>query len=831
MASKCCGIHLTVYASDRSLATQIQIGKSAGEIRTDLRGLSDAMKDVRTEVIDKLEQSLIFMRSVALPKPGSDDTVPDQTLVSENLAVQLREVKDALEYLASGRSQKTPETRILENVYYGNPMFRREETLKPAEDTTFRWFVEGVSSELDGDGRSTSSADLSREDPFLFKQRAEVASRFEEWLRSGCGIFHISGKAGSGKSTLMKLILSTERTHELLREWAGGTRLLFARFYFWAAGEQIQNSLEGLQRSILFEILIQRPDLVKEVFCEAYPTVAHTSWDSPIHSRFFTTASFQRAFERFLNLPVDPRYRICLFIDGLDEYGADIQSGSLPETQREDLAQSLVDWSSNDRVKLLISSRPHSEFMDTFAEDQRIHLHQLTLNDMIKFGCRLFEKHRVFRFPGVKEHYRSLVERVAHTSSGVFLWTGLTIQRLLASLARRDSFESLDRQLAATPRDLSVLYEKMFLEIDENDRKEAMKMMLLVSEERKYYPGFLSHPGGINALAISWLDSLENLDCPANQPFLVYSEAHVEERRQLAESRVNGYTRGLLEITSSITPGNKNWEYPPLPYYMRHTVQFFHRTALEYVANSSLAHEVRSSSPTLFNLDFYTRLSLAELHFTSPSQEELEHDWPSTHSFPRYPAILRQYFSSGKPCQALIEAYRAAFKQHARYGAWGKSFLGLNMTVPLRQTIVLDEDPSFDHWVASEVEAPYAAQYLSERIQSFPHLLRPQGGLSLLLSVACRQLGEDLTFSRLERVKTVLALGASLQDGTFLSVDGMNTGSIELSVWQAWCLYYVTAQLSGWGKDKVRLFPQRYENEIFNHIIGLWLLHASDGTQ
>jgi hypothetical protein len=48
---------------------------------------------------------------------------------------------------------------------------------------------------------------------------AKVALR--TWLAEGNGIFHISGKLGSGKSTLMKYLCDSDRTVNLLKQWAG----------------------------------------------------------------------------------------------------------------------------------------------------------------------------------------------------------------------------------------------------------------------------------------------------------------------------------------------------------------------------------------------------------------------------------------------------------------------------------------------------------------------------------------------------------------------------------------------------------------------------------
>lgn len=506
-----------------------------------------------------------------------------------------------------------------------------------------------------------------------------------------------------------------------------------------------------------------------------------------------TSSHYPQAFDRLLLLPADPRYRICLFIDGLDEYDADGTFGSLPETKREVLAERLVRWTRNEGVKILASSRPYPEFISTFAEDQRIHLHRLTYDDMVRFGHRLFERHRTFGFPGVKKGYQSLVEGVAHASDGVFLWTGLTIQRMLVSLTRVDSFDTLKNQLNDTPRDLNALYDKMFSAIDQHGRCVAMKMMLLVSEEQKYL-GRLSHPRGVNAMAISWLDLLENPQFPANQPFLVYNDDGIEEKRRFADSRVNGYTGGLLEVITHLPETSNHFSWPP---YLRHTVQFFHRTALEHVAASSFAQEVRSSSPNLFDLEFYVRLSLAELHFGS-----LHKTVGGMQPFERYLGILRRYFATPNPSLSLIEGYRAAFDRQARYFAFVNCYISLNGLNLFAQMSEGTELASFDHWVANRVEATYVIQYFTQMVQTVPNFLRPQGGLSFLLSVACPPAAAHAFFPRLDRVKSVLALGAELHHSICLRLEGREEirASIRLSVWQAWCVYYVTGKLHRWRK-------------------------------
>jgi hypothetical protein len=97
-------------------------------------------------------------------------------------------------------------------------------------------------------------------------------SSFTKWLKEQDGIYWINGKAASGKSTLMKHIVTNFRTMPLLKEWASktgiGTEIFHsATFFFWASGSALQRSQSGLLRSILYQLMrIDPMNLVPIVF-------------------------------------------------------------------------------------------------------------------------------------------------------------------------------------------------------------------------------------------------------------------------------------------------------------------------------------------------------------------------------------------------------------------------------------------------------------------------------------------------------------------------------------------------------------------------------------
>jgi hypothetical protein len=53
---------------------------------------------------------------------------------------------------------------------------------------------------------------------------------FIEWFKSGRGTYWMNGKAGSGKSTLMRFISKSEQTRAALCEWSGSSHLIVGNF-------------------------------------------------------------------------------------------------------------------------------------------------------------------------------------------------------------------------------------------------------------------------------------------------------------------------------------------------------------------------------------------------------------------------------------------------------------------------------------------------------------------------------------------------------------------------------------------------------------------------
>lgn len=216
----------------------------------------------------------------------------------ENVS-SLAEIRNSLSTILSQMEAvpklNTAEECMLRRLYFSS-MKSRFDSVSNAEMGTFSWLLE---DEGHGDLKSPETNEEYSEDSSTAEAVPSTATRssikyseerslkeqvrqsFLEWLGSGDGIYHISGKAGSGKSTLVKFLCQNPSLMSELEGWAKDKKLVFANFFFWASGDMQQRSLEGLYRSLLFEILNQYPGLIEEVFPDQWAKVKSnpTRWE------------------------------------------------------------------------------------------------------------------------------------------------------------------------------------------------------------------------------------------------------------------------------------------------------------------------------------------------------------------------------------------------------------------------------------------------------------------------------------------------------------------------------------------------------------------------
>jgi len=180
-------------------------------------------------------------------------------------------------------------------------------------------------------------------------------SNFPEWLQSGNGLYWLNGKAASGKSTLTKYIVDSGKAYKFLRCWASGYDLDIFTFFFWNSGTIEQRSLLGIFRSILHQNLWKSPQKIELILPREYDLVyKRQAFGQDVPDIRWTIATLQSAFEKLIESAT--QRRLCLFIDGLDEYDGDHTA----------MARFLTKIGEHKHVKICMSSRPLLELEKVF---------------------------------------------------------------------------------------------------------------------------------------------------------------------------------------------------------------------------------------------------------------------------------------------------------------------------------------------------------------------------------------------------------------------------------------------------------------------------------
>lgn len=477
------------------------------------------------------------------------------------------------------------ENRILENLRFQN-LFGREDGIKNATDGTSCWLLQGKDLVLN-DTDNGSNGDFQPEGST--HQQLKEKTEFTQWLKSGCGIFHISGKAGSGKSTLMKKIWMEPQTRECLKQWAGDRELLYAAFFFWNIGNDNQKSLTGLHRSILFSVLNKRPNLIPEVFPLLWnknQTVLSVNL-----IKLTRPPIIEKAFETLMNKAMGGDFCLCLFIDGLDEYDADSED-------HWKLAKRLRDWASHSHgnIKICVSSRPHIQFNRTFSSNRlnqhQVHLQYLNRPD-IELHCRtMFTKDEDFKeLNTLQENCEALTKEIVDRAEGVFLWAVLVVRIILSEARRYGTGDDLMRKLDQLPRDMDRLYDRIIESLSPADRIIANRILYVV----------LTNPFSqeVNALSLKWL--VEKHGQQTTHPNTTYTMDDAEKHITYVKNHLDGWTKGLIETNST-----RHYDIPKsLRPALTTRVKFLHRTLTEYLLQPERLQQLRNS---------YSEINLADLH-------------------------------------------------------------------------------------------------------------------------------------------------------------------------------------------------------------------------
>ena len=407
---------------------------------------------------------------------------------------------------------------------------------------------------------------------------------FPKWLEGGDGsnVYWITGKPGSGKSTLMKHVDRDPRTSQHLRQWCPDKELLVrASFFFWNPGSNIQKSREGLLRSLIYQIVLDNPNVIPEAFKERWELYdAHGGGLRPLRWE-----ELRRGFTRIIS---NARRRFFFLVDGLDEFDGD----------HKQLNELVLEAAKLKHVKMCVSSRPWLVFEDCFEDKPSLRMELLTEDDIKTYVSSLFlqNRHYLRLHRWQRQDADALLSGIVRKSMGVFLWVYLVVDSLLTGLSNSDRLADLQQRLDALPSELSELFDRLLNNLEPIYYRHACQLILVVEAfkgyreidvERSWRTGQLPYieASELPLLLLSFADE-EDLDSVIGARLHGLSSGVRTHREEEMRRRLNSRCRGLFE--KGTTGGTQ-------------CVSYLHRTAREYVKTPDVWEKLVSAAGDTFD--------------------------------------------------------------------------------------------------------------------------------------------------------------------------------------------------------------------------------------
>ena len=419
-----------------------------------------------------------------------------RSLISTSTATINQHTSNEFEKERNRQSNIDFQKRLLESLYFPE-MNSRQEEIKEAHKRTFNWLFDESGEELG---------------PW---------SNYTEWLRTGQGTYWISGKAGSGKSTLMNMLYHDERTMDYLKAWTEPRQLITANFFFWKAGTEMQRTHLGLLRSLLYQLLSAILETINHL-----PTI---SGIRPHILQVIPAWTEKRLSTAILELIAycSSSFRICIFIDGLDEFTGD--------------QNTLLSWietlSKASHIKTCLSSRPLLRYEEKLSSSAMLRLQDLTRADIEAYtSARLADAEYPASFvAGRHDWIKHAVYTIVDRAAGVFIWVELAVNNQLEGLHNQDSYQQLQDRLQSFPSELEDIYAGIVHRIDKVYRRECALYLSMALHK---------NPLLLRQAALSGYNGLDEL----LELFPNHTGISVFELCGRTSRRIRATCRGLLEV-------------------------------------------------------------------------------------------------------------------------------------------------------------------------------------------------------------------------------------------------------------------------------------------
>ncbi|CAJ0546762.1 Ff.00g013890.m01.CDS01 [Fusarium sp. VM40] len=388
---------------------------------------------------------------------------------------------------------------------------------------------------------------------------SEEPTPFVRWLMSDSGMFWISGKPASGKSTLMKFIATSRLTRDNLEVWRPSVQIL--THYFWKPGSKMEKSLRGMLLSLTHQVLLDRLDLIRWLWEEPKFSFVRHRWS---HADW-ALKEIEDVLFKVVEVSNDAFF---IMIDGLDESSEFEQYFSMPYHDSNVLDRLM----QLKNVKICASSREENTFCRFFERVESLRIHELT-----KYDIREFANSRLNALNLANSWERDLLlNQLTLSADGVFLWVSLVLDSIARACRLTNDIQTLIERVKHAPRDIMKLFQDIWERSgDDGD----------VASYREY-----NNLHGIAQRAQSFLVlamASENRDIESmlrSGPRITTTD--LLDRCLKVEQELSITCCGLLEVSDRRIYLEFNEVPDSLMHYDKKSLRFVHRCAIDYLTDT-----------------------------------------------------------------------------------------------------------------------------------------------------------------------------------------------------------------------------------------------------
>jgi len=465
--------------------------------------------DASSDVLSQAEPQLGFERSLAIPANiyGSSAIGGNANVLMGN--AQYHSGPGSQLY---GPSMVAGDVKVYtSNIFYGNSQGQPHSMTQEDPSTALK-------RALYYEAMDNRKAQLDHVDPASFDW-VWTKTDFPSWLENDQGIFWISGKPASGKSTLIHHLVNSEVGAERVKLHLARSHespMLVYFFFDFRAGTGIANIPVGMLRSLLLQLVEKSSDVGQYVL------------DKCGHR---TGGDWPELEAELIDLLCDSlqsqkRY-VCGFIDGLDEY-----KGCLRK-----LVGTILQLQQRSQMKLCLASRPEPEIQSKLQKAS-LSMQEHNAGTIRAYTYAAFSELEPFTN---QQKLQSLAQNIERDADGVLLWARFAVDEFVCAILQGLPLEDAFIRLNTFPPELEAFYARTLHRLNSAQKLQAAVIFFMV----EHWDGSFGECSTSRSLETEDLMMLCSRTLQKLDPAKNFCSDITEERFKLY---IHAMLRGLVEF-------------------------------------------------------------------------------------------------------------------------------------------------------------------------------------------------------------------------------------------------------------------------------------------